>query len=96
MSFPEMQVGVKRPETSEQQIEIQADISAMRRAIARARRESSLINRSLQVAEIQGLSGEETYVLIAYNALIQLQEMWEYQIKLARLDIHQPFLGEKT
>jgi hypothetical protein len=96
MGFREMQVGVKRPETSEQQIEIQADVSAMRRAIMKAQCDSSLVNRCLHVAELQGLSGEEMYVLLAYHALTQLQDMWEHQVKLARLDIRQPFVGEKA
>jgi len=39
------------------------------------------------VAQHQGLSGEETYVLLAYHALVEIEQFWRNQLKLAALDI---------
>jgi hypothetical protein len=90
MDFPEMKMGLKRPETLDEQLKIQADVSAMRKAITFGQRDSSLINRCLRIAEANGLSGEETYVLLAYNALLQLEDFWRDRLKLAVLDINPP------
>jgi len=90
IDFPEVRMGLKRPATVEEQMKIQADIGAMRKAITFGQRDSSLINRCLRVAEHNGLSGEETYVLLAYNALCQLEDFWQRQLKLSALDIHAP------
>lgn len=90
MTFPNMRMGLEQPKALEEQLKIQSDVSAMRKAITFGQRDSSLINRCMQVAAHNGLSGEETYVLLAYHALVQLEGMWERQLKLASLDIHSP------
>lgn len=91
MGFPDMKMGLEQPASLEEQLKIQSDVSAMRKAITFGQRDSSLINRCLRVAEHNGLSGEETMVLLAYHALVQLEGMWERQLKLAALDIRNPF-----
>lgn len=93
MTFPDMRMGLEQPKSLEEQLKIQSDVSAMRKAITFGQRDSSLINRCLRVAEHNGLSGEETYVLLAYHALVQLEGMWERQLKLASLDIRAPFVA---
>jgi hypothetical protein len=90
MAFDDVKMGIKRPATLDEQLAIQSDIRAMRKAITFGQRDSALIQRCLRVAEHEGLSSEETYVLIAYHALCQVQDPWERELKLARLDIRQP------
>lgn len=94
MSFGDMKMGLKRPETLDEQLAIQADVSAMRKAITFGQRDSALINRCLRVAEHNGLSGEEMYVLLAYNALLQLEDFWRNHVKLGALDIRGPTMRE--
>ena len=59
-------------------------------------RDSALINRCLRVAEHNGLSSEETMVLLAYNALCQMEEMWCRQLKLTMLDMRAPLMRESA
>jgi len=92
MSFPDMKMGLERPHALEDQLAIQSDVSAMRKAIFRGQFESSLIRACMNTAQHNGLSGEETYVLLAYQALISLEGFWQDQLKLARLDIRAPFI----
>jgi hypothetical protein len=87
-----IQMGLKRPATIEDQMKIQADIGAMRKAITFGQRDSALIQQCLRVAEANGLSGEETYVVLAYHALCQLEDFWQRQLKLTMLDVRQPFM----
>jgi len=72
MAFDDVKMGIKRPATLDEQLAIQSDIRAMRKAITFGQRDSALIQRCLRVAEHEGLSSEETYVLIAYHALCQV------------------------
>ena len=46
----------------------------MRKAIYASQRESALIRRCLDTAHYAGMSGEDTYVLLAYHALLQLED----------------------
>jgi len=87
--FGQMALGLERPTTPEEQLRIQSDVSAMRRAITYGRRDSSLIARCLQIAEIQGLSGEETMTMLAYNALVELEGSWQRCMKLSALNIRE-------
>lgn len=80
-------MGIEQPKSVDEQLKIQADVSAMRKAITLGQRDSALINRCLRIAECNGLSGEEAYVLLAYHALIQLNGLWERQLKLSMLDL---------
>ena len=94
MGFPDMKMGLERPATLDEQLKIQADVSAMRKAITFGQRDSALINRCLRVAEHNGLSGEETMVLLAYHALLQVEDFWRDRLKLSALDIHAPTMRE--
>lgn len=92
MAFPRMRIGLEQPASTEQQLKIQADVSAMRKAITFGQRDSALINRCLQMAAHNGLSGEETYVALAYYALVQLEGMWEQTLRFSALDIRAPIV----
>ncbi len=48
-----------------------------------AAREGSLIGRCLTLARACGLSAEETYVFLAYHALLQLEETHQRHIYLS-------------
>lgn len=91
MNFPEMKMGLKRPEKLEEQLAIHDDMRAMRRAIVFGQRDSALINRCLRVAEHAGLSSEETMVLLAYESLCMLQELHARELRRVMLDIRAPY-----
>jgi hypothetical protein len=59
-------------------------VTAMRLAIEQdGAREGSLVAECLEAARARGLSGEETYVFIAYQALLRLQETHERHVYLS-------------
>ena len=87
-----IKMGLKRPASVEDQMKIQADIGAMRKAILYGQRDSSLIRQCLRIAEANGLSGEETYVMLAYHALCQMEDLWQRQLQLTMLDVRAPFI----
>ena len=89
-------LGLERAEALDAQLAIQNDVRAMRKAITFGQRDSALINRCLRVAEHNGLSSEETMVLLAYNALCQMEEMWCRQLKLTMLDMRAPLMRESA
>ena len=65
-------------------------VAAMRRAIEQdGARQRSLVGECLEAARARGLSGEETYVFIAYQALLRLAETHERHIYLSNIA---PFL----
>lgn len=92
MEFPEIKMGLKRPATVEEQMKIASDIGAMRKAITRGQRDSALIQRCLMIGEANGLSGEETLVVLAYNALCELETSWRMRLELSALNIHRPVM----
>jgi hypothetical protein len=58
-------------------------VAAMRLAIEQdGGREGSLVAECLEAARARGLSGEDTYVFIAYQALLRLQETHERHVYL--------------
>ena len=67
-----LQLGIHKPEGDEP-----TDLNVMRQAINRASRDSNLIRQCTWMADLQGLSGEDRYVLMAYHALRHLQDIWE-------------------
>lgn len=71
--FPEFHVGLPRPSLDEQ-LKTQASPDAMRKAIEHGRRDSALIQSCLISAKYAGLSGEDTYVTLAYHALLALED----------------------
>ena len=65
-------------------------VAVMRRAIERdGAREGSLIGECLDAARARGLSGEETYVFLAYQALLRLEETHQRHLNLSDIA---PFL----
>jgi hypothetical protein len=65
-------------------------VAVMRRAIEQdGAREGGLIGECLDAARARGLSGEETYVFLAYQALLRLEETHERHIYLSDIA---PFL----
>lgn len=66
-------LGLPRPESPEDAKDT-ATIPGMRRAIEKAARSSRLIQECLQAAERRQLGREEIYVLLAYRALVELED----------------------
>jgi hypothetical protein len=65
-------------------------VAAMRRAIEQdGARDGSLVGECLEAARARGLSGEETYVFLAYQALLRLAETHQRHIYLSNIA---PFL----
>jgi hypothetical protein len=59
-------------------------VAAMRLAIEQdGGREGSLVAECFQAARARGLSDEDTYVFIAYQALLRLQESHEWHVYLS-------------
>lgn len=73
--FPEMRMGLqaKQPDPTAKDWK-PLSFDEMRQAILEGRRDSSLIDQCLRQAEYMGLSGEDKYVLLAYSALIALEQ----------------------
>jgi hypothetical protein len=83
-------MGLKRPATEKELMRIRADIETMRKAINDSRLDSILIRQCFQFAEDNGLSGEEAFLMLAYQALIRLEETaW---VRLTALDPKLPLL----
>ena len=61
------------------------DFNAMREAIQLGARDSGLIHNCLTSAQRAGLSGEDTYVLLAFHALRMLEDFWQKNLTHARL-----------
>jgi hypothetical protein len=72
--FPRVRLGIpkpdKLPDTSQ-------NMDAMRLAIHKAAREAPLIRQALNSALHTGASGEDTYVLLAYKALLELERLYQ-------------------
>jgi hypothetical protein len=77
--FDEMQFGIATPKDEPRSVD------EMRQAIDRARRDSSLIRNTMDTARFQGMSGEDTYVMLAYYALRQLEQ--HYKINMQWLNL---------
>jgi hypothetical protein len=53
------------------------DFTKMRKEIFEAQRDSALIRACMQLADIEGLSGEDRYTYLAYRALIGFERQWQ-------------------
>ncbi len=74
-------------------------IARMRAAIEQdAAREGSLIGQCLAAARARGLSREETYVFLAFNALLQLEETQQRHVYLSDIApfLESPGVGART
>lgn len=79
-----IQVGLPKPETA-QEVKDAASIEGMRRAIQFGRRDSRIIAAALEQAVHMGLNGEDTYVLLAYHALLSVESYARRCIDLTNL-----------
>lgn len=71
-------LGIPKPETAKETEDQLGSIDGMRRAITHAGyRDSALIHQCMMTADVQGMSGEDRYVLLAYHALRQLEDIWQ-------------------
>ena len=65
-------IGIPAPELKVD-AEDATTVDGMRRAILRAGRDSALIRNAMYAADLQGMDGEDRYVVLAYNALVLLE-----------------------
>ena len=70
--WPRIYFGLDEPAKAANGMAPTAD--EMRKAIDKGSRDSQLIRRCLDTARYAGSSGEDTYVLLAYQALLLLEE----------------------
>lgn len=89
MNWGRIQLGLLKPETTEE-VKEQATLDGMRRAIEMASRDSVLIRQCLDSARYAGLSGEDKYVLLAYQALLALEEHWQRNLRFSELSPNVP------
>lgn len=57
----------------------------MRRAIFDVSNRSAVVRRALIAAQSLGMNGEDTYVLLAYNALLSLEEHAQARVRLLEI-----------
>lgn len=89
-------VGLPKPETAKD-TEAESSLNGMRAAIERtAYRDSALIRQCLETARIMGLSGEDTYVLLAYHALRRLEDTWQELSKAVSLQPRPPLIIDRS
>lgn len=73
--FDKIRMGIAKPENEP------ASVDEMRQAIDRAGRDSSVIRSAMDAARYRGMSGEDTYVMVAYYALRQLEQQWQMNME---------------
>lgn len=76
--------GLRAPETAEE-VQRQTTLNGMREAIEKAQWDSPIIRSALQAARYTGLNGEDTYTLLAYHALLSLENHAQRNSELLRL-----------
>lgn len=94
-AFWRVQMGLRKPETAKE-TEAQSTLNGMRKAIVYAQRDVALIRQCLDAAYHQGLSGEDTYALLAYHALRQLEEVWQRCDQLIQLQPLPPLVIKQS
>lgn len=87
--FNDIKMGLERPATAED-IKEQAELNGMRAAIERGSRDSHLIRSCLDMARYQGLSGEDKYVVLAYQALLALEDFHKRTLRFMELSPSAP------
>jgi hypothetical protein len=90
-----IRLGLTRPRTAEA-TQRESELNGMRQAIFKGSYDSHLIRNCLEKARHCGLSGEDTYVLLAYTALLQLEEHFQREMERVKLDPSSPFRFLKT
>lgn len=76
-----MQMGIVEPKTAEE-IRRQATLEGMRAEIWKAMYDSPIIRACLESARHHGLSGEDTYTMLAYHALRSLEDHYQRRVEL--------------
>lgn len=89
--FPRIRMGIPRPQSAED-VEAQATLEGMRVAIRRGGRDSALIRSVLITAEKRGLSGEDTYTMLAYHSLMALEEGFQERLRIAEITPKPPWI----
>lgn len=87
-------LGLEEPQSAAEVTEA-TTLDGMRRAIYKGSYESSLIRALLDRARYAGLSGEDTYVTLAYHALIALEKEHRAHMRLLSLTPMPPIIMEK-
>lgn len=64
----------------------------MREAIYQGSRDSHLVRQVLDTANYRGLSGEDKYVLLAYQALLHLEDVHKRLMRMVSLAPPSPIL----
>ena len=62
-----------------------ATCDEMRKAIYEGERDSAVIHNAMYAADINGMSGEDRYVMLAYHALIALETHFQAHLRLMEL-----------
>jgi len=68
------------------------DFRGMRQAIQKGAQDSGLIRNCLNQARAMGLSGEDTYTLLAFHALQMMEDFWKRTLRTAYLSPAQPIV----
>jgi hypothetical protein len=72
------------------------DVREMRKAIQDAARDSYLIRNALDSGRYMGLNGEDTYTLLAYHALIELERHFQVNMDYLNVMPSPPFIVKDT
>ena len=75
-----------KPETAAEVNEVM-EPRGIRKRLNRYRRDSALVNAVFNSAYAQGLSGEDTMTVLAYEALLRLEQYDEAMLEDAMLNI---------
>lgn len=78
--FPDIKLGIEPIKS-----ETPPSMDDMRRAIEKGGRDSHLIRAALDSARYNGFSGEDTYVYLAYQALIHLEDAHKRLMRMVSL-----------
>ena len=90
-AWGQMTMGIPRPK-NEAETKAQATLDGMRQAIWHGQRDSALIKNALLAAEYAGMSGEDKYTLLAYHALVALEELYGEHLKWISLSPRPPWM----
>lgn len=89
--WPHLRLGIPNPVETAKGVAPTCD--EMRKAIHDSYHDSALIKQCLYTAARTGMSGEDTYVLLAYHALLQLERAHR---RLQELNTLLPFTPKVT
>jgi hypothetical protein len=83
MNDHHIKIGIERPD--DQQPGDPRDMNRLRREIQNAMRDSALVRNVMYAADYEGLSAEDRYTLLAYEALVALETNWKQVIRTRML-----------